>query len=74
MRLDQLKDMMETDARKRVTAQEQTIKELHQKTSEQSTTIKALENRCLALSGGTLCGKCLHEAACTAREKVRAKA
>lgn len=42
MNLEQLREMMDTDARKRVAAQEQTIKELHK-------TIKQLreENRAL---------------------------
>lgn len=35
MNLEQLREVMDTDARKRATAQEQTIKELHQKIAEQ---------------------------------------
>lgn len=34
MNLEELKEMMDTDARKRAAAQEQTIKELHQKIAE----------------------------------------
>jgi uncharacterized coiled-coil protein SlyX len=34
MNLEQLREMMDTDARKRASAQEQTIKELHKKIAE----------------------------------------
>ena len=42
MNLEELKEMMDTDARKRCAAQEQTIKELHQKIAEQNKEIARL--------------------------------
>ena len=42
MNLEQLREVMDTDARKRATAQEQTIKDLHQKIAEQDKEITRL--------------------------------
>ncbi len=42
MNLEELRNMMDTDARKRCAAQEQTIKELHQKIAEQNREIARL--------------------------------
>lgn len=42
MNLEELREMMDTDARKRMAAQEQTIKELHQKIAEQRKEIDQL--------------------------------
>lgn len=42
MKLHEFKEMMDTDARKRCAAQEQTIKELHQKIAEQNREIARL--------------------------------
>ena len=42
MNLEDLREMMDTDARKRMTAQEQTIKELHQKIADQNMEITRL--------------------------------
>lgn len=42
MNLEDLREMMDTDARKRMTAQEQTIKELHQKIADQNKEIARL--------------------------------
>ena len=43
MNLEELKEMMDTDARRRCDAQEQTIKELHQKIAEQKKEIERLK-------------------------------
>lgn len=61
MNLQELKSALETDARKRVDAQEQTIKELHAQITDQDAWIKALENRCYTLSHGSLCDVCIPE-------------
>jgi uncharacterized coiled-coil protein SlyX len=45
MNLEDLREMMDTDARKRMTAQEQTIKELHQKVADQSKEIARLRKK-----------------------------
>lgn len=45
MKLDELKEMMDTDARKRVEAQEKTIKELHKVIAEKDRRIEILEAR-----------------------------
>ena len=49
MNLEELREMMDTDARKRVEAQEQTIKELHKKITDQRREIEQLRSR---LEGG----------------------
>ena len=49
MNLEELKEMMDTDARKRCAAQEQTIKELHAKIAEQNKEIARLRAQ---LKGG----------------------
>lgn len=49
MNLEELREMMDTDARKRCAAQEQTIKELHQRIAEQQKEIERLE---ASLKGG----------------------
>lgn len=49
MNLEELREMMDTDARKRMAAQEQTIKELHQKIAEQNREIAQLRAQ---LNGG----------------------
>jgi uncharacterized coiled-coil protein SlyX len=50
MNLEELKEMMDTDARKRAEAQEQTIKELHKKIADQQRKIDTLRSQ---LKGGT---------------------
>lgn len=49
MNLEELREMMDTDARKRAEAQEQTIKELHKKIADQQREIDHLRNQ---LKGG----------------------
>lgn len=49
MNLEELKEMMDTDARKRAAAQEQTIKELHQRIAGQRKEIELLRAK---LKGG----------------------
>ena len=51
MNLEQLREAMDTDARKRATAQEQTIKELHQKIADQNMEIARLR-KLAGLEGG----------------------
>ena len=45
MKLDELKELMNTDARQRADAQEKTIKELHKVIADQQNKIEILEAR-----------------------------
>jgi uncharacterized coiled-coil protein SlyX len=45
MKLNEFKEMMDTDAQKRVVAQEKTIKELHKVIADQQNKIEILEAR-----------------------------
>lgn len=58
MNLEQLRQSLDTDARKRCEAQEKTIKELHAKVKAQQGIITALQNRCFVQTRGMLCLFC----------------
>lgn len=63
--LEQFREQIETDASRRCIAQEKTIKELNEQIKsltsqidEEADDIRALSNRCFALSHGLLCIFC----------------
>lgn len=72
--LDEFKNQLDTDAQKRCLAQEKTIHEqneqLRRKTEyieKQSKMIKALQNRCKAITFGQICIFCDMKHECTAK-------
>lgn len=63
--LEGFKKEFETQAKRRCEAQETTIKELHQKVSDQKEEIQVMRDRCFVLSNGALCANCEYKLACS---------
>jgi DNA-binding transcriptional MerR regulator len=74
MSLEQLKDQLEGDAQKRCAEQEKTIKSLIEQNKrfaetiqDQQKIIRAIQNRCRALTGGLMCLFCDFKQDCKAK-------
>lgn len=73
MKLEQLRRELDTDARQRCQAQEETIKNLIDQNKrlsgllrEREDDIRALQNRCFVFTRGTFCSTCLMRSSCSA--------
>lgn len=76
MNLEQFKQQFETETYKRSQAQEQTIKDLHDRIKKLNGQLQAekkktmaLENRCFAQTLGALCNRCEYRSTCQAQLK-----
>lgn len=69
MNLEQFKQQFDSEYRKRCDKQEEIIKELHLKISDQKTIIAQLQNRCYVFTGGALCLKCGFIDTCQMKQK-----
>lgn len=76
MNLEQFKNEMDTDARKRCEQQEATIKKLHEENRKLSEdviamkkTVHQIQNRCHALTLGAMCRFCGFFETCNSRTK-----
>jgi DNA-binding transcriptional MerR regulator len=74
MNLEQLRESLDTDAQKRCAEQEKTIKSLIEQNKrfaetiqDQQNTVRAIQNRCKALTGGIMCLFCDFKQDCKSR-------